>query len=88
MKLERQLLSALVLAIYGAASPSASAQEESADADAEPMIIMEVLVTARRREDSLQEVPLSVSAFSSEQIESRGLRDLHDLSQETSGLIY
>ena len=88
MKLERQLLSALVLAIYGAASPSASAQEESADAAAEPMIIMEVLVTARRREDSLQEVPLSVSAFSSEQIESRGLRDLQDLSQETSGLIY
>ena len=88
MKLERQLLSALVLTIYGGASPSASAQGESAAADAEPIIIMEVVVTARRREDSLQEVPLSVSAFSAEQIERRGLRDLQDIAQETSGFVY
>ena len=88
MKLERQLFGTLVLAIYGGVSPSASAQDESADADAEPITIMEILVTARRREDSLQEVPLSVSAFTAEQIEGRGLHDLQDLAQETSGLIY
>ena len=88
MKLERQLLSALVLAIYGGLPPSASAQDENVEADGEYTLITEILVTARRREDSLQEVPLSVSAFTAEQIERRGLRDLQDLAQGTSGLIY
>ena len=47
-----------------------------------------VIVTARRRDDLLQDVPLSVSAVTAAQIESRALRDLQDISQETPGLVY
>ena len=47
-----------------------------------------VVVTARRREDLLQEVPLSVSAVTAAQIADRALRDLQDISQETPGLVY
>ena len=65
-----------------------AAQEEADAGEASYEIIWEVVVTARRREDSLQEVPLSVSAVTAEQIEKRGLRDLQDIAQETSGLVY
>lgn len=77
---------ALPVVLSGASLPAA-AQEEGA-AEASYQVIWEVVVTARRREDSLQEVPLSVSAVTAEQIEKRGLRDLQDIAQETSGLVY
>ncbi len=51
-------------------------------------IIEEIIVTARKREDTLQEVPLSVTAFSDDQFRQRGFQDLQDISQETSGLVY
>ncbi len=51
-------------------------------------IIEEVVVTARKRDDNLQDVPLSVSAFTADQLQSRQFRDLQDIAQETSGLVY
>ena len=47
-----------------------------------------VVVTARKREDSIQEVPLSVSAITAAQIEEQALRDLQDISQATPGFVY
>jgi iron complex outermembrane receptor protein len=41
--------------------------------------IDEVVVTTRRREESLQDVPISVSAITSEQIERQGISDLADV---------
>ena len=64
-------------------APPASAQDEGADD-----MVEEIIVTARKREDTLQEVPLSVTAFTTEHIEERNFRDLQDVSQETSGLVY
>jgi len=43
------------------------------------MALEEVVVTARKREESLQETPIAVSAFSSEALEELGLRDISDL---------
>lgn len=42
--------------------------------------IEEITVTARRREESLQDVPLSVSAFTSQQIERQGISNLADVA--------
>lgn len=72
-------VSALALAI---ASTSVSAQETSD----QPLrgsalsILEEVTVTARKREESAQDVPLSISAFGSEQIDALKVRDLTNLS--------
>ncbi|MBV1904481.1 MAG: TonB-dependent receptor plug domain-containing protein [Pseudomonadales bacterium] len=44
-------------------------------------IIEEVLVTARRREESVQDVPIPVSNFSGEQLISRVSEDMRDLSR-------
>ena len=38
----------------------------------------EILVTAQRREQNLQEVPISVSAFSSEQLQRSNMRGAVD----------
>ena len=47
--------------------------------------IEEITVTARKREESLQSLPLTVTALSSEQIENRGAADIVDLADFTPG---
>ena len=39
----------------------------------------EIVVTARKREENLQDVPLAVSAISAEQIERAGIRSVEDV---------
>lgn len=46
----------------------------------------DVVVTARRREERLQEVPLAVTALSAEVLEEKGVRDANDLGQVAPGL--
>ena len=43
-------------------------------------ILEEVVVTATKRAESIQDVPVSVSTVSSEQIENQGILDMEDLS--------
>jgi iron complex outermembrane recepter protein len=62
---------ALSGAVAATASPSATAQEVAA--------LEEVVVTATRRTESLQDVPLSVAALSSEQMESLGITGVGSL---------
>jgi iron complex outermembrane receptor protein len=47
----------------------------------------EIIVTARRRDERLQEVPLTISAFSGEALVNQGVRDLKDISFKTPSLI-
>jgi iron complex outermembrane receptor protein len=46
----------------------------------------EVIVTATKTEENLQTVASAVSAFTSEQLEEAGVRDLYDLSSLSPGL--
>ena len=39
----------------------------------------EVVVTARRREENLQEVPVAITAFSAEELEMRSIENVEDL---------
>lgn len=45
--------------------------------------IEEVVVTARKREENLQDVPISVTAFSQVAIERQGIRNIADVAQFT-----
>ena len=54
-----------------------------AQAAAEPDTI---IVTARKREEELQDVPVAVSAFTAEQIETRQIRDIGDVARFAPGL--
>jgi len=60
----------------GASDPSTIAQTE----------IGEIVVTARRRNESLQSVPVSINAFDTAAMESRSIRTTTDLTQASPGL--
>jgi iron complex outermembrane recepter protein len=51
-------------------------------------IIEEIIVTAQKREENLQDVPLSIQAFSAEALDARGISDVQQLQQVTPGLQY
>jgi iron complex outermembrane receptor protein len=48
----------------------------------------EIIVTARKREESLQDVPISVQAFSGEEITEQGIVDLQMLAPYTPSFSY
>jgi iron complex outermembrane receptor protein len=43
------------------------------------LAVEEITVTARKQEESLQDVPISITAFTSEDIDNRGFRTLEDI---------
>ncbi len=62
---------------------SLSAQESGGVAGLE-----EIVVTARKRVESIQDAPLTIQAFSEKQIEERGAQSLADLAKFTPGLTF
>lgn len=65
---------AVALAVLGA---NAAAQEAQ---------LQEVVVTAERRSENIQNVPIAVTAFTAEALASRNLTDVHSLSNLTPGV--
>lgn len=51
-------------------------------------VLEEIVVSARKREETLQDAPLTVTAFSSRAIEAAGLRTLEDISSFSPGMFY
>lgn len=68
-----------------ASAQATAPQEAAADTDADGG---EIVVTARKRSESLQDIPLSVSAFGSQQLENLGAGELRDLQHSVPGLNY
>lgn len=75
------LLSALCVATATAAAGPAAAQEASppAASAAEDSLLEEIIVTATKREQRLQDVPVSITAVSGEMIQERQISDLRSL---------
>lgn len=49
--------------------------------------IEEIVVTTRKREENLQEVPIVITAFTASAIERKGIAGLEDVAKYTSGLM-
>ena len=64
-----------VLLLAGSSLAASAAQAQTADTG----VLEEITVTAQRRSEKLQEVPIAVSAFTSEQLASRGIKNVYDL---------
>lgn len=62
------------LAILATAYPAAPSLAQGARA------LEEVVVTARRREENLQDIPISVVALGAEELEARGIETIEDLN--------
>ena len=89
------VVTASALAIILSASP-ATAQDPSVDGEAEPIEEISpaannrenvIIVTATRREQDLQDVPLSVSAFQQEELTEKGIVGYERLARETPGVV-
>src|SRR5271169_719903 len=63
------------------------AQNATVDASASP-ILEEITITARRREENAQTVPISVTVFSQADLDAHSVTDLQDLTSITPGLRY
>jgi len=64
-----------------------SESETESEQTAEPAQgLEEITVTARRREEDIQETPISITAFSTKGLEERAIRDLTELSSYTPNL--
>ncbi len=77
-----QALSTAISAVLAVSATAASAQEEPA----EVVGLGEVIVTATKRAESLQDVSESISAFGTEAIAMRGLQKIDDIAKYIPGL--
>jgi iron complex outermembrane receptor protein len=79
--LSQRLLSLLLTLSVGWTLPVlAQEEEEEETSGVASTLLEEVVVTARKREEPIQQVPISISAFSGDQIDALKVRDLLDLS--------
>jgi iron complex outermembrane receptor protein len=77
-----------VLAIDPAFAQSAPDQPASADQVAGDSGLNTIVVTAQRRNENLQKVPITVEAFNAKQLEAAGITSTVGLSLVTPGLAY
>jgi outer membrane receptor protein involved in Fe transport len=73
----------LAQALYGGAT-FAQSPGETAGSEG----ISEIVVTATRREERLQDVPVSITAFTQEQMDAQGLRSIDDVTRLTPGVSF
>jgi len=79
ISLRRASLAAAVSIAFGAfAAPTVHAEGA----------IEEVVVTARKRDESLLDVPISITSMSAAQLETYNLQDMEEISRMTPGLFY
>ena len=67
--------------------PNDDAMSQEAAAYAKPAL-EEIIVTARRREESLMETPVAITAFTTEDLESRHIRQSNQIAEATPNMMF
>jgi iron complex outermembrane receptor protein len=75
----------MVLAVALVSSGTVQAQAPGSE---DVVQLEETLVTARKRVESVQDVPLAIVPFQTEQLERRDIQNMEDLAGNTIGLSY
>ncbi|WP_366484387.1 TonB-dependent receptor [Brevundimonas sp.] len=68
------------------AAQTTEAAAHAANANQDTATVDDIVVTARRRDESLQDVPVAVTAVSGEQLEAKGAADITELARSTPSL--
>lgn len=90
----KEFVASVVILSFISLLPAYAQQEQTADASKEKKksgvaAMMEVIqVTARKREESLQEAPISLTAFSGDGLEARGIENISEVGSITPNLTY
>jgi iron complex outermembrane receptor protein len=78
---------AILAAVVSGALAPANAHAQAVAAASGPTL-EEIVVTARKREESLIDVPVAVSVLTAKEIEAKGIQNLQDVARFTPGLTY
>jgi iron complex outermembrane receptor protein len=89
-RVSRGILGAVSVLAFLSPLDSADAQTTTSDTTdaAAGAGLQEVVVTATRREERLQDVPISLTAFSQEKLDQQGLRNIDDLVRLSPGVTF
>lgn len=82
------LLATVGLAAVGVAQPGWAQTGQAQTAAAEEAAPAEIIVTARKREENLIDVPIAITAVTAEQLDRANVDDVSDLAQQTPGLSF
>ncbi|MEZ5486671.1 MAG: TonB-dependent receptor [Steroidobacteraceae bacterium] len=81
-------LGAMLVTVLTAA-PAFSQSESATSADVSSgAVLQEITVTARKTEERLLDAPLSITAFSADDIEKKGFTNLEDVARSAPGVQY
>ncbi len=88
MILPRSSLSLAVSTVlaFGLFAPMGYAQDAAAGAESDQNTLDTITVTARKREETLQEVPIAVTAFTADSLDKLNVEDLSDLDAQVPNL--
>jgi outer membrane receptor protein involved in Fe transport len=75
-----------VLALASAVSGAFALQPTRAQEPTNQPGLTEIIVTAQKRQENIQDVPISVIALSAQQLKDTGVYDLKDMTALTPGL--
>lgn len=81
------LTSCAVAALFASQPAYALSQADTPAANAEQAGITDIVVTARKQSESLQDVPMSIAAVAGEDLENAGYSELNDVAR-LSGNVY
>ncbi|MEM7701999.1 MAG: TonB-dependent receptor [Pseudomonadota bacterium] len=68
--------------VHAQTGPDAETEAETADSG------NAIIVTARRREETVQDIPFVVDTISAEEIAARGINNVEDIARYTPGLVF
>ncbi len=74
-----------MLALSAFAAPVVHAAENDARSS---MVIEEIIVTARKRSENLQETPISITAFTAGNLEARQITSISEIDEATPNLVF
>jgi len=77
----------LLLCAAGLSAMMTAGAAQAQDAAAGETAVEEIVVTAQKREQQALDVPMALTAYSGERLESLGVRDMADLAKFTPGLV-
>ena len=82
----RRLLASTAAFCISATAQAQTAEPRGADQPADEAASTDIVVTAQKRSERLQDVPLSVSAFSEKAIEDQGIKSIQDYASRSAGV--
>ena len=82
----KRLGTAIAAAIFASSGGAAVAADDATD-DSNEVVIEEIVVTATKRETTLRETPLSITAFSGEALTRQGIENYNDIAIRAPGVV-